>query len=491
MVRLELKLLLLLLSLFLAPLQALSRTEIDTSFVRKRILESNLQVKRNKFHSEKNILELQLARSVYDWKSNVYYRYRNNQENSLNSFFYDQSKTKSWGFSLEKKVVTGATFFGDFSRIQQMATTSSEIPIPLSEERFEYQGSLKIKQPIWRNVFGSGDRNHIGSVKENLKAAKLEQKQNLEHLLANGLKLYWNTYTAQQELITHKAIREEYAHLISIIKRKNTLGFSDIVDLEKAQAEFLNQSREVEYAQAAYDATKIELLRFLNVPSEQDIVIKVEDNTPKPPKKEDFAHVDWKNSHAIKIAETQLMAAKLSDKATKLMTLPELNIVASYRSATSGEEPSEVFRQFRQREYPDYTVGVEFRWNFWSKADRAKRAYGRVLLQDRELALREAKEKKQDEITKAWSNLEKTYRAAISNQKELQVRTSVIERQKKSFQQGRLDTSQLIIDYNALFFSRLRYAQAVRNYNLALVHLRLTLNTLLLPTDSTKDGISL
>ena len=461
------------------PWEAFSQVEIDTQYVRERILSYSLKAKRNAFYPEKSILDLQLAHSVYDWKNSFYYKYRDNQENSLNSFFYDRSKTKSLGFQIEKKTPTGTRFFGNFSRIQQMGTPSSELPISIEQERFEYQGELKVEQALLRNAFGAVDRKHVKAAEKNLTAAKLQQKKNLAELLAKGLTLYWNAYTAREVLNARESIKKEYAHLESVLKKKNSLGFNDQVDVEKAQAEYLNQSREVEYAKSAYNTATTELLRFLNMDPKEKILIKVENNIPDPINRKDFSHVDWRNTRSIKIVQEQLEAAKLHKKATRSSTLPALNLVASYRSASSGGNSSEVFRQFRGREYPDYSVGVEFHWNFWSKTNKAKRAYGEVLFQERELLLEEEKKRKRDEVEKAWLDLEKTHQAAIDSQLEIQVRNSVVKRQKKSFQQGRLDTSQLIIDYNSLFFSQLRYAQAVESYNLALMHLKLALNTLL------------
>ncbi len=122
------------------------------------------------------------------------------------------------------------------------------------------------------------------------------------------------------------------------------------------------------------------------------------------------------------------------------------------------------------------------KWLFASDLLAAEKSFAETQFIDADTEL----QRRRINLAQSWKRTrEETIRSralAKASMKEVQFRQAVIKDQELSFRQGRIDSSQLIIDYNALYRAQSQRTEAVGNYRVALASLA-ALEDRLIPED--------
>ncbi len=448
------------------PHTSLAAMSLNPEIARKLAWEKNKQIQIIRFNSQKSRLALGQAQAVFDPQFFASASYQKSRTDSFSKFSNEQDRTTAWKLGLRKKFFTGTALDLSFTKLKLKSELNPTfINLGTPPVQFENKLEFSLQQPLLRNFFGYVDRGKEKSAKYDIKIAELNKEESIEELLLTTTRLFWQTYMSNQRLKNATSAYNKYVQLVRTLRKKEKLGIATKADLYRARAVLESQNRNLEIARFAYRKNSKELLLFLNIPQEK-INFDVKEELPPLDKKN-----TPKNKKAVESAKLRLEQAMLERDFTQQNTLPTLNLVAKYQRNGVHSVAKEAYREVTDNENPSHSIGLEFTWPFASNLHKSQRAFKEIQVQEAQTNLLDVEEKKIKALEINLLKIKHLYAGAKAAIEEAKLRSRVVQAEEKDFQMGKIDSSQLIQDYNALYMSRTEKSQSIVNYKIALVEL--------------------
>jgi outer membrane protein TolC len=366
-----------------------------------------------------------------------------------------EDRTLTGAASLRKRFATGTQLEAQYGYTRQQSrvnpfTSSLRSPV-MYENRFTLVG----RQNLIYNAFGSADRRRLEAAEKNDAALKLASVENSETLLLQTLSQFWTTYRAKERLNLALEARRIYDNLLKDVRQKRSLGLVDPADVSRTAANFERQDQTVKQASADYldNVAKLYDLMDEPVPPEtEEITFSIPTEIPEPPKEELAAQDSLRQTQ---IVEAQLEAIDAERSASNMEDMPILDLVGEASWNGVDREGSRSFSESLAGTRPRYYVGVEFGFRFGNKGARGKLG---------DLANRSALTKNNLSLTRRniaiqgsamQRQLASAYRVALSSQQAKEHYRQLLASQQRQYRVGRIDLSQLILDYTSLFDAEL------------------------------------
>jgi outer membrane protein TolC len=325
--------------------------------------------------------------------------------------------------------------------------------------------SLRLEQDLWGNFFGRATRANINAAKYNYEALAGSRTNQLENVVLNSIRQFWNAYVSQESFRQALGSRERYEKLVAAVRRKSSLGYANPGELSQVQAEFESRSQAVKIASVNYLRNLDILLTSLNLPPGTEINFVIPKEIPPVPK---LAEKSIDDLRSVKAAELLLKAAKENAAYYKSSSSPRLKLIGQINSSGVEEAADASFSELTAGTHPSYYVGLRFSHGFGSgynsesvRASRAKEA-----LVEAQLSRIRAEE--QDFFAGIERSVGATYAIAQSKITETKMREKAVQELNKTYNQGRTNINDLIKSLNDLFEAQVKSVEALGNYNIAL-----------------------
>jgi outer membrane protein TolC len=407
--------------------------------------------------------------SAYDWILNAATGYSYDKSIGLLSTpapidqKYEQYRTT---VGLTKPFLTGTKMDLELSRISQKADINApgDSLLPPPQQTADSAGIL-LEQAILGNFFGVADRATVNAANLTYDATALLRENDLEDVVLQSLRLFWNSYVSQENFKEAVASRDRNKKLVDAVKRKTSLGYTNPGDLAQALAEFEGKEQAVKIASTNYLANLENLLTFLGLPAKTDIVFDVPKNIPPIPK---LPSKNVEELRSIQSQKKKVDSAQESLTAAESNSYPTLNLVGQLYTTGNGTTSEASFSQTTSGTAPKYYVGLRFQYNFGSDIQNETIVYNKLNKTLEETRLQRNYSEAQDLQSQAERKANSSYEVAVSAERQINYREKAMQELTKSYNQGRTDISILITAMNNYFSADLAYIQAVGDYQIAL-----------------------
>lgn len=467
--------------LLLAPTAPLAQAEtvLSPQFVIDRIVGESREARRIELQNQDAYTNLYAILGRYDFTLAGKASYEDSRIRYLSGGGNLRDRNTIFTIGAAKRVVSGTTIGLNFTQthqdslLRQVQNFGGRTP-----DIFYDVAELSVSQDLLGNFLGRAERKEKRAAELGVESADLNAGEARENLVRDSLNLYWNAWVAKLSLREANFQRDKYAELVKEIENKSRLSFVMPGDLPKARAEYGAQVRNIKSATYEYVRNVELLLAALRMQTtSRDIQFDVKDDLPDLPT---MVMPEVDGLRAVASATKNFEAADLQQKAVEYTnTMPELRL--SGIAGLTGLQPraadsrSELF----DRDYPRYVVALELNYRLFSDQYRGNLNRARVNSDLSYNAMEKQKEDLRQTISTAMEQVRFTYAAAVSAIDEEKQWDAAVKAQERTFRQGRVDFSQLIIDYNSYYRSRAQKIRSIGDYHIALVGYQAAVDELL------------
>lgn len=433
--------------------------------VAELVLKQGVSSKEVTYRYEQSRFDLIKAESATDWKLLLESGYEKDNSVSLNSQVdatYDRYISKA---SVSKSFLTGTALTFELGRTsQKTGYVSTTIEPELTADIY----TLTLEQALWGNLAPGDQALNPAAVRQaeyNYRSTLSLRANELEDVVLEALRQFWNAYVAQENFRQSLAARDRYEKLVAAVRRKTSLGYANPGELSQVQAEFEGQEQSVKKASLDYLKTLDTLLTTLSLPPGTEISFSIPKDLPPVPK---LQGKPVEELRAVKSQELKVRAAEEGLKAADKRGQPSLNLVARAIGTGADDTAEGSYSELTGGAHPKYYAGVKFQYNFGSglidEDVRAKRA-ARSL---EEVRLQRTRDEERDRAADVERKVGTTYSVAISARRQSEFRERAAQELNRTYTQGRTDIQNLTRALNDLFTSQVTMIRALGDYHIAL-----------------------
>lgn len=374
------------------------------------------------------------------------------------------NQTYKSNIKLKKSLLTGTILNFEYSR-NSLYANDSNISAPKTSQYTNDLLGFSIEQNLWKNAFGTQDRAELEAAELTYQANVITKTADLQDLVLESLRLYWNTYVAQENFSEALAARDRYQRFVNDLRKKTSYGYSNSYELFQVQAELENREHQIKTSSLDYLKNTESLTQLLNLPPETKIQFPALENIPDIPALNKKSLTDNRNiqsqSIKIKAAEAALTASRSQGK-------PILSLNGSYYGSGYDEKPANAENRLLSGANPKYFVGLKFIFQFGSDYSTQDIINKKVSLELEQHRYQRLSEELKNNIATAERKVQTTFFAVTSIKKQSDLREKTLNQMQRSFNNGRVDINLLIDAMNRFFSSRVQYTRSVGDYFIAL-----------------------
>ncbi len=465
------------------PVSASAALKLTPQDVADLVLSKSRRAQIEELTAQKSYLVLQNALGVYDLKFTFMPSYELNEAENLQLMGNIRERTQTIYGSLSKQLPTGTNLALEFTNIQQTAVLRPGSPG--SPQITLNSAQLAVRQSLWQNAFGYADRLGEEIGRRTVETALETRDQNLQGVLLDALRLYWNVYVAERQLKDNIAAREKYELLIQTVRRKAGFNLQAPGELPRLQSELEGVEQRIKKASATYLNLLQDLLTMLQLETGEPVELAAPMEIPPVPK---LTAKELESLRSVQIAEKKLENARKALSQTKSRNHPRLDLVLKAKSTGVDSENGTSFAEMQAVTKPYYYVGLHFETPFWgSDRKRGELADAEVNLRLAEVEYQMKKEEARNRLLSAERNVASLYAVAKSAVEAVQQRERVVRDMDRAYNQGRQSLVELIRAYNELFAAQQERADAIGKYHIALNELAAARDELVAAPSSQKE----
>lgn len=443
-----------------------AKLRISPQYVVERLLSDGRDAREVTLMAETAEVGLHKARAAYDWNLGAATSYEDSRAVALSGFTNVEDKTTVWQANLSKKIPTGTTLGLAYARTRQDSVFRPNSTSSRPANVYLDNGELSVTQDISGNFFGVVDRSLVNLARRNIQKADLEKKESLEDLVLDGVRLFWQTYVAKESLREALQARDKYATLVKDVEKKARLGFVNQGDLPKARAEYEAQSNLVKQASLELIQLTDQLVTILNLTAKPDELELVGDRDLPP--LPNLRMRDPAELRKIVAGTIALDSAALEKHVAALSGLPTIQVVGKLGYTGLESTPSQAFATMTSGVSPKYSVALQMTYAFFSEGTKANVREKNINHMLQETRLSKTQDQLRDVLRVAAEKVKANRAVAENSISALKYWEQAIKAQERSYRQGKLDFSQLVIDYNSYFRAQSQRTKAIGNYHIAL-----------------------
>lgn len=404
----------------------------------------------------------------YEWKWSVETGFQVDKTESLSlvgDYRFERYKTVA---TISKSLLTGTNLIFDFGRTSQKrdgdslaATTTATSASQLTYDSW----GISIEQSIWGNSFGSGDRARIRSAEKLYKSQTLLRSNEIQNLVLQGLRLYWDSFVAQENFKESMNARDRYQKLVGSIQRKSSLGYTLPGELNQVQAEFEAREYNIKTGSNEYLRQIESLATFLNLPAKTEVEFEIPKTIPAIPK---LLPKTAQETRLIQSQEMKIQSVEDDLNYVESKDKPNLNLVARLSATGVDESSSESMSELTRGNHPNAYVGVKLSHAFGSDVRKEEVLNKKASLEFEKIRQQRNFLEFDDRQRQAQRKAEVAFQLLESIRRQKTFREKALSELNRSYTQGRTDIRNLIEAMNALNSTELTHSRAIGDYFIAL-----------------------
>ncbi|MFP5520480.1 MAG: TolC family protein [Bdellovibrionia bacterium] len=400
----------------------------------------------------------------YDWKLNVEtgFEYDKSATFSTNDTKYERLRTL---LGVNKSFITGTNLGLEFSRLSQKfdqgSLQFSQTPASATLDSV----GLTLQQSILGNFLGATDRAQLAAVELNFQANSLLRADELQDAVLEGIRLFWNSYVAQENFRETMASRDRYKKLVDTVRRKSGYGYTSPGELTQVQAELEVREQAVKKASIDYLANLENLQLFLDLPRGTEIEFVIPQQIPPLPS---LAQKDISQVRELRSQQLKVEAAQAAYDAAQNKSYPQVNLVGRIYATGADETVEGSLPKALSGSNPKYYAGVQLTYNFGSDFQTEDIINKKSVYELEKTRLYRQKLEVSDREAQAQRKVAASFAIAESAKKQKEFRDKTVTELQRSYNQGRTDIRNLIEALNSYFNAEVQLTRALGDYQIAL-----------------------
>ncbi len=404
---------------------------------------------------------------VLDWKFLAQTKYTFDKNESF-SVMDEKTELYDSSLDLKKTFITGT--IADLTYYRKSRKLDVDLGAPTSTQTIypsltnDYLG-FQLEQPLWGDSFGYGTRSLINSAETNLKAEKLKRADDLQELVLTGLRQYWKTVVANQNLHESISSRDRAQKLADTVRRKSSYGYSNPGELYQALADLETKNQSIKSASLTYLQETAALAALLDYPEDTEFDFVVPNDVPPVPKLPDVKIEDSRKmrSQVLTVeSKDQLLTSAKSDGQ------PRLNLLAGVSTTGLDESPTKSASEMWTGTQPQYYVGMKFEYSFGSGYYSENVRNKRIQKEIESVKLQQLQVKLRDDKSQAVRKVQANYEIVSTQRKVREYREKAMKDLQRSYNQGRTSIKDLIDAMNFYSQAEVQLANSLGDYQIAL-----------------------
>lgn len=458
-------------SLFLIlPLQSNAKpVQLTAGEVVQSVLSKSLNQKDIELSYQKNEALVLSSDIAYDSILSAKWNHEDSKAELLGGTGNLRDQTDSFSVGVSKKWKTGSYLGLDYSKISRDSKLNPLSPFYLFSFPTQSQNlvTLTFKQELWNNSFGYQDQLKKDVVALSTERANLERDEATEDLLLSAIKLFWDTYSAQENWKQSLLAKEKYQQLYKNIEQKHTMGFDDRSELLKTKAELQNQEKNINSTHLMFVSLVEKLYSLSNSLPPADVELVSEDiSSPPPVTKNESVH--FENLRKIKSIEKTVSMSESELEIAKNNGKPSLNFLMQNSYSGLDASQSASIKEMSEMSKPKYLVGLEFSMHFDNSQAKSDQIVKRIQHDEALNQKEKLKVQLQEALVQTERNVQEKYVIYVNAKDTLKVWDTIIKNQEKNHRLGRLTTSELLMDYGSYFRSKAALSIAIAEYKVTM-----------------------
>lgn len=438
--------------------------KLSQNDVTKLVIEKSYKAQETNLKYQQMQLTPYQKLASYDWILSADSGYeRDRNEGPLHPSTLTNQTYKT-NLRLKKSLLTGTTLSFEYSR-NSLYGNDTDISNPkVTQYTYDLLG-VSVEQNLWKNFFGVEDRAALESLELVYQSNVITRENDLQALVLESLRLYWDAYIAQENFREALSAKERYQRFVAELQKKTRYGYSNSYELFQVQAELENREQLVKKTSFEYLNKLDALNQLLNLTPDTRIEFPKIEIIPDPPKlaKRTLQEARQIRSQSLKIeaAESALIASRSGAK-------PVLTINGTLYSSGFDEQSSIAESHLLSGVYPKYYIGMKFLFQFGSGYSGQDQFNKKVSLDLEQAKYQRLVDELQNNLISAERKIQTTFFNAYSTKKQIELREKALSATQRSFDSGRIDINFLIEAMNKFFTAKIDHVRAVGDYFIAL-----------------------
>lgn len=431
------------------------------------VLEQGDRVQEANLKSELPRVDLARTLKEFDWTLKGTTGYEHSRFENLSGVGNIDDQILKTNIELTKDWTTGTTtslswvrnsYRSEYNPLSPAFTT---LPAELTQDIFGFT----LEQALWRNYFGSSDRRKVHAAELDLNAAAITRAQDLQTSVLEGLKAYWLTFMAQENLKQAFKSIERYEGLASTIRRKSGLGFAQPGELSQVQAELEMRRQTAKTAAGAYLREADRLIELLHLTPNSDLEFDAHVDIVPPPA---LKPVELERLRSLRAQSLKLESAESKLESSQSEEGPAFALVGQVYGSGLEEKASDSVGEGLSGARPKYYVGVKFEHNFGSAVQSEETVNKKALAELERLRLERLRLQTQNEMLDSERQTRTLYALSVSTKEQMALREKAYNEINRAYTQGRTDINFVVEALNRLFEAEVSYSRAIGDYQIAL-----------------------
>jgi len=423
------------------------------------------------------------ARSPYDHTFSLTGSHQIDASEKVFSVFGDRTDTTNITAKLQRAFPTGTQAEVGY-KTSRSKTDSTFVALNPSYDSAWFVG---LRQPLWRDSFGSSMRNQIKAAEANVDAAKARSIAEIRNIVFQGLREFW-TWIAwvEDEKVAVRGVKRA-SDFLSITRKKVRLGTAEKADLYAAQASLASRQQDVLLASERSRNALTRLRNVLLLDSTTPVTSTEKLTYTKPPiALEDSLNQALSSRSEIKAAEKELAAAKNTWHSQRSASRPQLDFFTQLTmNDVDGDWPGSAGGAFGSSD-PNWTVGGELTIPFENKLLKADRKTSELRSRIFTLQLEQTRQEVLTEVQLAWDTLVATQAQSKKATRVEELQRKKLAEEEKDFRRGRSDAFTVLIYQQDLIASERQKLAALAKEAIAQKSLSLATGGLLTSIEGSK-----
>lgn len=439
-------------------------------------LQQNLGVQIAKVDQQVGQTTVMASKAVFDTLLSLNGDYFIDKKDVPIPVFGDDNTTATWNLSLAKVLPTGTRTRLEW--LNRRETTNS--PFALISPFFDSTARLAIEQPLLNNYFGFQDRGGVKVAKKEYEASDAAAQRQIREAVFSVLSDYWRWVTDQSIVKVQKKAVEEARHFEEVAQQKEQFGLYESTDVLTAQSSRLDFESRLVLAQLNEENSRSQLLTDLDfnqataIQSHETIHLK-DDNVGL----HQALTTALEQRTDYKAAQANLKARKIELALAKNSRWPELDLVASLALNGVDGDYGTALSDLGSTDHPAYFVGGEFSFPLENRLARSETKRASLGKRRALYGLKNLENKIRQDVEVQWRSIRELARIVVIRQRTSKIQRDRLEEEFRKYQMGRSD-SDIVTRFQQDYIQAQRVElEALFNYRLAVLGLRLAQNTLI------------
>jgi len=382
------------------------------------------------------------AKNPYDSIFILEANHRINASDRITTVFGTRNDTTSLNLRYQKSFPIGTNIEAGFLSTRQ----TSNSPFATLDPAHEAAWTLSLRQPLWRNSFGTSLRSIIGAANITAEQAKAVSERRMDEFSLEAAQLFWQWIAFQSAQDVAKRAVGRAKEFLRITRKKAGLGIAENPDLYAAQANLAAREAELLAAKERSETTLTRLKNVLLLPQDASCQPGEQLKTGAPPKPvSDYFDRAQTARKDLKAAQKKVEAQELIMRAARSSVYPQFDLLTSLTlNAVNGGWGSASGDSF-STDHPNWFIGGEFVIPLENRTLRADVRRAELELKRAKLEFKQFEQDVRTQIQVAWTKLTSLQFRVAKAQQVKSLEQKKLKAKERDFRSGRSDALTIIL----------------------------------------------